>query len=60
MMLVDEETYTFIEKTWRDCLDFQSLTGQILHDLLGEPEKVISIFDEEKNKKSSVVYVHLT
>ncbi|HAG09287.1 MAG TPA: nucleotidyltransferase domain-containing protein [Desulfotomaculum sp.] len=30
----EEETYTFIEKTWRDYLDFQPLTGQILHDLL--------------------------
>jgi len=30
----DEETYNFIEKTWRDYLDFQPLVRQILQDLL--------------------------
>jgi hypothetical protein len=30
----DEVTYNFIEKTWRDYLDFQPLARQILQDLL--------------------------
>ena len=30
----DEETYDFIEKTWRVYLDFQPLARQILNDLL--------------------------
>lgn len=30
----DEETYDFMEKTWRNYLDFQPLARQILYDLL--------------------------
>nr|WP_269746142.1 nucleotidyltransferase domain-containing protein [Syntrophaceticus schinkii] len=30
----EEETYDFIEKTWRDYLDFQPLARQVLKDLI--------------------------
>jgi len=30
----EEETYDFMEKTWRDYLDFQPLAMQVLKDLI--------------------------